>query len=214
MQLKFTSNVEQLQKRLNLIATSQLPFVVSKALNATAVMAKAAVQKHFQDVLDRPTPFTQNAVTIRYATKSNLTAFVLVKDKQAAYLKRQEAGGVRTPTNTSGSGEWSVGGNKRKKAYLIPVKNNINLNNFGNLPPRITATLKNRRDVFSGTINGYDGFFQRLPDGKLKMLIAFETTSTYKPVLGFKETVNKVAESTLNRNFKEAWATALTGFKG
>jgi hypothetical protein len=86
------SNVEQFQKRLNLIATSQLPFVVSKALNATAVMAKAAVQKHFQDVLDRPTPFTQNAVTIRYATKSNLTAFMLVKDKQAAYLKRQEAG--------------------------------------------------------------------------------------------------------------------------
>lgn len=205
MQLKFTSNVEQLQKRLNLIATSQLPFVVSKALNATAVMAKAAVQKHFQDVLDRPTPFTQNAVTIRYATKSNLTAFVLVKDKQAAYLKRQEAGGVRTPTNTSGSGQ---------KSYLMPLKANIDLNQYGNLPRNITKSLKGRKDVFAGTVNGHGGFFQRLPDGKLKMLIAFENTSTYKPVLGFKETVNKVAESTLNRNFKEAWATALTGFKG
>jgi len=205
MQLKFTSNVEQLQKRLNLIATSQLPFVVSKALNATAVMAKAAVQKHFQDVLDRPTPFTQNAVTIRYATKSNLTAFVLVKDKQAAYLKRQEAGGVRTPTNTSGSGQ---------KSYLMPLKANIDLNQYGNLPRNITKSLKGRKDVFAGTVNGHGGFFQRLPDGKLKMLIALETNSTYKPVLGFKETVNKVAESTLNRNFKEAWATALTGFKG
>lgn len=204
MQLKFTSNVEQFQKRLNLIATSQLPFVVSKALNATAVMAKAAVQKHFQDVLDRPTPFTQNAVTIRYATKSNLTAFMLVKDKQAAYLKRQEAGGVRTPTNTSGSGQ---------KSYLMPLKANIDLNQYGNLPRNITKSLKGRKDVFAGTVNGHGGFFQRLPDGKLKMLIAFETTSTYKPVLGFKETVNKVAESTLNRNFKEAWATALTSFK-
>lgn len=205
MQLKFTSNVEQLQKRLNLIATSQLPFVVSKALNATAVMAKAAVQKHFQDVLDRPTPFTQNAVTIRYATKNNLTAFVLVKDKQAAYLKRQEAGGVRTPTNTSGSGQ---------KSYLMPLKANIDLNQYGNLPRNITKSLKGRKDVFAGTVNGHGGFFQRLPDGKLKMLIAFETTSTYKPVLGFKETVNKVAESTLNRNFKEAWATALGSFTG
>jgi hypothetical protein len=205
MQLKFTSNVEQLQKRLNLIATSQLPFVVSKALNATAVMAKAAVQKHFQDVLDRPTPFTQNAVTIRYATKSNLTAFVLVKDKQAAYLKRQEAGGVRTPTNTSGSGQ---------KSYLMPLKANIDLNQYGNLPRNITKSLKGRKDVFAGTVNGHGGFFQRLPDGKLKMLIAFENTSTYKPVLGFKETVNKVAESTLNRNFKEAWATALGSFTG
>lgn len=205
MQLKFTSNVEQLQKRLNLIATSQLPFVVSKALNATAVMAKAAVQKHFQDVLDRPTPFTQNAVTIRYATKSNLTAFVLVKDKQAAYLKRQEAGGVRTPTNTSGSGQ---------KSYLMPLKANIDLNQYGNLPRNITKSLKGRKDVFAGTVNGHGGFFQRLPDGKLKMLIAFENTSTYKPVLGFKETVNKVAESTLNRNFKEAWATALRSFTG
>jgi hypothetical protein len=205
MQLKFTSNVEQLQKRLNLIATSQLPFVVSKALNATAVMAKAAVQKHFQDVLDRPTPFTQNAVTIRYATKSNLTAFVLVKDKQAAYLKRQEAGGVRTPTNTSGSGQ---------KSYLMPLKANIDLNQYGNLPRNITKSLKGRKDVFAGTVNGHGGFFQRLPDGKLKMLIAFENTSTYKPVLGFKETVNKVAESTLNGNFKEAWATALGSFTG
>lgn len=205
MQLKFTSNVEQFQKRLNLIATSQLPFVVSKALNATAVMAKAAVQKHFQDVLDRPTPFTQNAVTIRYATKSNLTAFVLVKDKQAAYLKRQEAGGVRTPTNTSGSGQ---------KSYLMPLKANIDLNQYGNLPRNITKSLKGSKDVFAGTVNGHGGFFQRLPDGKLKMLIAFETTSTYKPVLGFKETVNKVAESTLNRNFKEAWATALGSFTG
>ncbi|MCA3249606.1 MAG: hypothetical protein INF41_04205 [Rhodospirillaceae bacterium] len=205
MQLKFTSNVDQLQKRLNLIATSQLPFVVSKALNATAVMAKAAVQKHFQDVLDRPTPFTQNAVTIRYATKSNLTAFVLVKDKQAAYLKRQEAGGVRTPTNTSGSGQ---------KSYLMPLKANIDLNQYGNLPRNITKSLKGRKDVFAGTVNGHGGFFQRLPDGKLKMLIAFETNSTYKPVLGFKETVNKVAESTLNRNFKEAWATALGSFTG
>ncbi|MBU3656349.1 MAG: hypothetical protein FGM23_08365 [Alphaproteobacteria bacterium] len=68
--------------------------------------------------------------------------------------------------------------------------------------------------MFAGTVNGHGGFFQRLPDGKLKMLIAFETNSTYKPVLGFKETVNKVAESTLNRNFKEAWATALGSFTG
>jgi hypothetical protein len=204
MQLKFTSNVDQLQKRINLIATSQLPYVVSLALNRTAIAAKDAVQARMKDVFDKPVDFTVNAAAIRYANRSNLVAFVFVKEKQAGYLKRQEAGGTRTPENTAGAG---------KKSFLIPIKDNVDLNQFGNLSRNKVKSLKTRKDVFVGNVHGHGGIYQRLDNGKLKMLIAFENRSEYKKNLNFKKTVNAVAFANLKKNFQDAWSSALASYK-
>lgn len=48
----------------------QLPFAAARALTETARKARAAVTASLPQVLDRPTPFTMNAFTVKEATKN------------------------------------------------------------------------------------------------------------------------------------------------
>jgi hypothetical protein len=80
----------------------QLPFAISKALNDTAKVSKAALVDEMREVFDRPTPYTMGSLRIRTATKQRLEAWVGFIDESfkgtpaTKYLMPQVTGGSRS----------------------------------------------------------------------------------------------------------------------
>lgn len=174
----------------------QIPFALSVGLNAAAAKAKTEVERRIDRAFDRPTPFTRRAVATLRATKSNLSAAVIIKDAQAAYLFRQEIGGQRRPA---------------RRALVVPV--GARLNQFGNLGRNALKRLLARPDVFVGTIKGVGGVWERFKSRRtgfkgVRLLIAFEPTANYKPRFGFVDTVQASVLATIADDMREAWARA------
>ncbi|RKP46673.1 hypothetical protein D7S86_24600 [Pararobbsia silviterrae] len=80
----------------------QMPYAISVALNRVGRAVIAAEQKTMNDVFDRPTPYTLNALRLKAATKTNLVAQVAYKDDAykgtpaTKYLSPQVDGGARS----------------------------------------------------------------------------------------------------------------------
>jgi hypothetical protein len=85
------------------LAKKQVPFALSRALNKTAEDMKAEMVREMPSRMDRPTPFTMNALYIRYANKGRLAAEIGYKDKSQAgkgnpaanWMQPQVEGGPR-----------------------------------------------------------------------------------------------------------------------
>lgn len=176
----------------------QLPFATAKALTETARYdVKPAVERRIDEAFDKPVEFTRKGVGFRWATKDNLVSTVLIKPIQARYLKIEEEGGTRLPV---------------KRAIVMPVGQKLNA--FGNLPKGTVQRLLARPDVFSGTVNGIGGLWQRTYDRTtrkhgVKLLIAWEDKAEYKPRFGFYETARRAAEANFPRRWEVAFSQAL-----
>lgn len=204
--LSVKANVRDIERTLDDLARKQVPFAVAQALTATARDIKPIEQKGFDEVLDRPTPFTRNAVTVIPARKDFRTAVVLVKDITASYLQPYEQGGM----------------NKiNKRALMVPI--NQPKNRYGNLPDKVLAKrLKGRKDVFIGPVQTKSGevrgVWQRVRATKkepshLKLLIRFEDAHPTKPILKFGDRARKAAQERFPVRFNEAMAKALATAK-
>jgi len=68
--------LETVQRQLRNLADEQMPYAMMLALNDTAFKVRAALQAEVKSVFDRPTPWLVNQVTVRKATKKDLTAIV------------------------------------------------------------------------------------------------------------------------------------------
>lgn len=77
--LSVGSNVDQILREMATIANDQVPFATALALTRTAKLAEEAEVKEIKDVFDRPTPFAQNSVYTKTATKRDLVAYVAIK---------------------------------------------------------------------------------------------------------------------------------------
>lgn len=85
------------------LAKKQVPFSMSRALNKTAEQVKAEMIRQMPSRMDRPTPFTLNALYIHYANKGRLTTEIGYKDKSqsgkgnpaANWMQPQVEGGRR-----------------------------------------------------------------------------------------------------------------------
>ncbi|MGI4939294.1 MAG: hypothetical protein ACRYHQ_01775 [Janthinobacterium lividum] len=147
-------------RMLTELETQQLPFAISQALNDTASAAQKAVTAEMPAIFDRPKAFTQNALVMKPASKTNLTALVTLKDKQAAYLLLEETGGTRTPDETTkGSG-----------AALV-VAPTLKLNSFGNIPDATVSRLiakatKDRQDIHAAVVKRRMARIAKLNAGK------------------------------------------------
>lgn len=186
------ADFERLSLTLNDFARRQLPYAAARALTATVQGARRDVQAGMPQVFDRPTPFSQRGVTIRSATRNSLEASVLVLPKQAAYLAIQEGGLTREP---------------KRRALVTPAT--IRLNQYGNIPARALARMKGRKDVFVGAVKGVGGFWQRLPDGGLKLLALFEGAKKVAPRPFFFPTVERSLRRDFDRLMGDALAEAL-----
>lgn len=224
-----TSNVAAFARHLDIFQRQQLPFAIAQALNDVMAQVKTAEQENEEKVLDRPRPFTKNALRIIKASKgaSRLVARMVMMDLTAAYLDPYDKGGV----NKLNQGTDHV---------FTPVGSAKELDKYGNLPRRLTAKMMARKDVFIGEVKTKDGgtvlgMWQRTSaegskvgvlrkkrdgtaytgktgrnlntSGKLKLLIRFDDPHPIadKNRLHWQE----VARDTVGRQFNAAMARAL-----
>ena len=140
--LSIKSNVDRMAAQLNAQARQQLAYGTSLALNAIAAHVLQAEQENERRQLDRPRPFTVNALRVIKSNKRDLVARVVMMDKTAEYLEPYEDGGENVLNG---------------KALLKPVGAVKDLDRYGNLPRGLIAKLKTRTDVFIGKVKTKDG---------------------------------------------------------
>lgn len=197
----------------------QVPFATVQAMTNTVRQIEQAQKVALQRNLDNPTPFTVGGVKSRGARKTDLRAKVFVMSTTAEYLEPFEVGGVH----------------KLNSSALLNPKN-INLNKYGNLPRNKLSSLKSKDNTFIGDINGVNGVWQRKKAKKgrkgkkrlkrsakgtrrerpgqpmPKLLIQFGNALPVKPVLGYQDRAQQMAQALLpqeiSRALEEAMRTA------
>ena len=181
------------------LAKKQIPFAVARGLTWTARDVRQDVMAAMPQALDRPSPFTMRGIGYRPATKQTLTSEVFIRDTQATYLSKLISGGTRRP---------------RGKALLVP-SSDFPTDQYGNPSKAALRRLRSRKDVFSGTIRGVGGIWQRTGKGGrpgVKLLLAFEPTTQYRPTFPFveiaKRSVAKRLKGNLERSIADAMRTA------
>lgn len=198
-------DVKALNKQLDALTSKQLPFATAQAINSVAKKLQAAEQDNMRKVLDRPTPFTLNSVSVKLANKTTLTATVYVKEIAAAYLLPYEEGGQ----------------NKlNARALIKPVGQKVN--QYGNLPRTTVKRLASKKNVFVGKVKTsageVDGVWQRTKAtrGKragLKLLIKFEDAHEVRQRLGYRDLARKLVGSSFRGELGAALARAVATAK-
>lgn len=179
----------------------QVRFATVKALTQVAAEARKVETAVLPRVFDQPVRFTQNAITIQPATKARPYSVVLIKDRQADYLRWQIEGGVRTPQPGA--------------PVNVPVK--LRVNRAGNIPRGKLAKLRARPDVFVASRNDpatrhmRPGLYQRYKrKGRApKLLVAFEPSAAYRPIYPYKRRVVRTVLRRYARVFNRALHQAL-----
>jgi hypothetical protein len=202
----------------------QLPFAVAAMANDLAFQVQRSERAAMPQVFKSPRPFTVNSVLVNRATKGMPTATVFIRPEVAKYLQPYETGGLHV---LPGAGT----------ALLNPK--DINLDQSGQLPRRVTTQLNARKDVFVGPVTTKDGktingFWQRLDvtrqgnarrrrreqgtiystaHGALKLLIRFGDALPVKQHLDFRTRAGSVISANVGPAFARAIAKALATAK-
>lgn len=214
MKIDVRSNIGQITAKLNGFVRKQIPFATAQAINAVTVKIQQAEQANLPKELDRPTPFTVNAIKVRRASKGYPVGTVYMMDRTAAYLEPYEFGGLNKLNS---------------RALLKPV--DAPMNQYGNLSRNQLAKYKARKDCFVGTVQTkagpVSGVWQRttpqklLKGGKLKavkganhsghlvLLIKFEDAHEAKQRIGYHALAAKVFASSWNRELGKALGAAI-----
>ena len=186
-----------IERGLNRLAASQLPFAIALGINDVSGQIKEAEETALARDLDRPVPFTRRGLAVARASKRRLTGVVGFKRIQAAYLALQATGGTRRA---------------KRRAIVVPVRHR--LNKYGNMPRSAIKRALAKPDVFSGTVKGVSGIWQRPKRGKrrtksgprmgpvgtvgskkgLKLLAAYEASVKYRPRLRFVPRAHRLAK--------------------
>jgi len=187
--LHMSVDTRAIERRLNSVAKSQLPFAVALAINEVAGQIAKDEQSGLDRDLDRPAPYTKRGLFVARASKRKLTGVVGFKNVQAEYLALQAEGGTRRA---------------KRRAVVVPV--NQRLNKYGNMPKGALKRALARPDTFSGKVGGVAGIWQRPKRSArrtkaggagagrvgatgarkgLKLLIAYHDAVRYKPRLKF-----------------------------
>ena len=213
MNISVTSDVKRLTKKLTSDQRNQIPFAVSKALNALAFDIRNSVQLALPKYLENPTGYMSRGVQVEKSSKKKLVAKVGFRSRsfgkgggaitQAEIMERHIKGGVRRP---------------KGKALPVPVPANMKVNKFGNLPRgKISKLLADKDRYFSGIPRGMKddgGIWERMPrnskrkkpGGKVRMVVGWEPKALYK---GGRFPFRKIAEGTIRTNFRKRFDYAL-----
>ena len=156
MKINIRHDLNPLIRSLDL-RRDQVPYATARALTKTAQAVRLDVMAELPKVFDRPVPFTMGAIGYLAASKTSLESSVFIRDAQAAYLRKQIEGRTELP---------------KGRALVEPV--NVDLNQYGNMPRNKVRQLLARKNVFSGSVNGIAGIWQRVGRRQLKLLVKFE----------------------------------------
>lgn len=192
----FNADMRKLTKKLSDLEKKQIPFASSLALNKLAVLGQRAAVRGLAVHIDKPTPFTKRGIRVRRSNKSNLVSAVFVQDIQAEYLRFAVFGGNRKP---------------KGRALIIPVQQR--LNQYGNLPKNKIKNLMARDDTFALVNSPRAGIYQRLKNGRLKLLVSFKGGADYRSIYPFKQIVVKEVQKYVESAFRSSLQRALSSAK-
>jgi len=187
-------NIDRFERSLTDFQRQQLPFAMSLGINETLEDVKAGEERLLDVRLDRPTPFTKRGLAVKRSSKRRLSGRVFFKPIQSQYLQRLEDGGERRP-----------------KSIAIPVPVNARLNRYGNMSRGAIKRLLSKPNVFSGTVKGVAGIWQRpgRKGGSPKLLVAYEPKARYRKQLTFGRDALATAKRRLLPNMRRGMTHAL-----
>jgi len=179
---------KEVSAALKKLGRERLNIAIAAGVNRTAVQVDRAEKVEMARRLDRPTPFTLNALGLYRADRNRLQATLFIRRIQAAYLRYAISGGT-LPT------------------ILEPV--NIRLDRHGNIRgkrggmDKIAAMGRKR---FVATINGTTGVWERYgPKArKLRLLVVASENRARRARFDFFETGERVATQRLQRDVADA----------
>ncbi|MBY0237879.1 MAG: hypothetical protein K2X55_01045 [Burkholderiaceae bacterium] len=201
-------------RRLGDFGQRQLPFAVAKAMTATVKQAQAAETAHINTAFNRPTPFTQKAIGISVATRTNLAASVFVRNAQAKYLAVQAVGGQRELKT------FEQRFAEQGRAQVALPGRGIALNQYGNITrakiKRIAGDLNSSggaKRFFAGKPKGTtlpSGVYARTNDNRhITPLLVFATDATYQKRFQFSELAQETITAKWEANLTAAWLDAV-----
>lgn len=173
--------------------TKQIPFATALAVTSLAKQVQGTETAALPSVFDRPTPFTKHAFGMTAARKGNPQAEVFAKMRQAAYLEPSEDQG------------FQVLGAGRKIRTPVDIK----LNQYGDITKGKIVKLAAKSGYFVGVVKGVNALWQRLPKGKLRLLVAFTRPVEVKTNLDFQDRARKTVEANFTAVFRDALRKAL-----
>lgn len=187
----------------------QVRFGLAKSVTRIAKTVQQAQIEEIPKILDRPKPFTLNAIRVRAANKQNLTAIIFMMDKTAWYLEPYEFGG-KTKLN------------KGAKSQVLPVKQK--LDQYGNIPRMTIGRLSKRKDIFIGEIKTKKGTIKGVfqtpttkgrktktsnTTGKLKILMRFVDPHQATQKINYMARSKTIIERDFERIFDEEMAAII-----
>ena len=186
--------LDKLQRQLSGLG-SELPKAIAAGINRTARAMEQNLLVGMERHLDRPNPFTLNAIGIQPANARHLDATLYVKPIQAAYLQTPIQGG-----DVSGS--------------IVPVMSNARLNQYGNIPGKrrgLAGIKGNSKRRFVAKVGLTTGVWERMPGNRLKAIATVDRTAPRRKVFPFFEIAQQVVDQRLTRDISEAVDTVLRG---
>ncbi len=186
------TDVQRLSASLDDLACRQVPYAAAVAVNDLAFQALRAERDAIPTVFRNPRPFTRRGVVVTKATKGNPVATVSMRPEIATYLAPYEFGGKHELPS---------------KALLNPK--GIRLDQYGQISRTATRTLSASPKVFAGQVRGVHGFWRRLRDHRLKLLLRFGDALVVRKHLGFRLRAVALVRAEFPAAFNRAMARAL-----
>lgn len=143
IEVKATSNIEQLSRALRVLGADKMPKVMARAATLTAYKVKEKLVEHVTKDFDRPTQTTIKSLYVKAANPRNLAARVWFKDSFSSgipadkYLQPQVQGGVRGHKRFEKA--LIARGIMGKDEFAIPSKDVLDA--FGNVPGGLSLKI-------------------------------------------------------------------------
>lgn len=192
------TNIAAANRRLNAIERNQIPFATSLALNRTAANAMVSERRNMVSDMVGPVKWTLGSLRFKKSTKRDLTASVYVDKRAIEYLKYTVAS-RRTKY-------------PRRQVLMVPVGLQ-RLGGRGRVTQRgmkrYRETLLARKDHFEAQIRGTRGIFQRMPQGKVRLVVLYVDQTQYQRAWDFYANVQRQARREFGGQFRLALAYAL-----
>lgn len=232
--LSVSANTVLMARALSDVATKQLPYALSRALNDTAQDVLKDNRRLMESVFDRPTPYTLGSFMVRNATQGSLQASVEQKQQAAmhSYLSTEADGGARRQTGLdklmsmrvayAGQlwgvvpgdaakldqyGNWSAGERNQVLAVLKAMRDSTS-NETGRSRKRAGAKRARYFVPAAGTMRT-PGVYRRMGKQLDLILLFVSSPPGYQARFPFHDNAERVTRDRFPVNFANRFNTAL-----
>jgi len=199
MNINIKADIKPINRKLNSLQRTQIPFATSRAINTTAFQTRRQLQKDMDTTFRKgATAFTKRGVLVNKSHKTNLVGNVYINKEQSKYIEKQVFGGIRSESY----------------AIPIPFRDRVRLSKQGNLTKSKFKSLVNNKNNKILEINNVKGLYEVKKNTKPKLLVALNKRSVSYSNPKFKffalgsRSVNKFFRKNYEKELRKAIRTA------